>query len=78
MTDTILRLENNQKLLNYNRKNIEQINSANVHSGYNIVPVSPLVKLRRTLLKERQTILDTLLKDVNGAIIDVNNDLKLF
>ena len=56
MTDTILRLENNQKLLDYNKKNIEQINSANLYSGYNIVPVRPLIKLRRTLLKERQLI----------------------
>tara|TARA_R110000850_G_scaffold251810_1_gene376968 strand:+ start:691 stop:927 length:237 start_codon:yes stop_codon:yes gene_type:complete len=78
MTDTILRLENNQKLLDYNKKNIEQINSANLYSGYNIVPVRPLIKLRRNLLKERHTILDTLSKDLNWAIIEVNNELKLF
>jgi hypothetical protein len=78
MNDTILRLKENDAKILANNSNLAEVNHS-VKSGINTGnSLHLLVQFRRTILKERQSILDTLHKDLNGAIIDVNNELKLF
>ena len=78
MNDTIQRLkENNAKIL-ANNSHLSEVRNR-VKLGLNTGNSLALLNgFRRTILKERQSILDTLSKDLNGAIIDVNNELKLF
>jgi len=78
MNDTILRLKENDAKILANNSHLADVRhsvKSGIYTGNSLVLLN---EFRRTILKERQSILDTLSKDLNGAIIDVNNELKLF